>query len=154
VGWSVSPDRAPRFPRARYVVQHDEITALEQAGSPLLSSVIAPLRAADQLHEIDGEVTLTRGPARIVAVPTPGHTPGHQSVLVEAGDRQVIVTGDVLVHAVQLADPDLPYAYEADPALARETRRALLAGGRDAGAVLATAHLTRPFTPIPDPMTD
>ncbi|MEO3780214.1 MBL fold metallo-hydrolase [Micromonospora sp. B11E3] len=56
-------------------------------------------------------------------VPTPGRTPGHQSVVVDGGRDPVIVTGDVLVHAVQLVDPDVGYRYEAEPEVARETRR-------------------------------
>jgi N-acyl homoserine lactone hydrolase len=42
--------------------------------------------------ELDGEQELLPG---IRVVPTPGHTPGHQSVLVETEDGLVIVAGDV-----------------------------------------------------------
>jgi glyoxylase-like metal-dependent hydrolase (beta-lactamase superfamily II) len=66
------------------------------------------------------------------------HTPGHQSVIVE--DR-VAITGDVLVHAVQLVAPEAGYAHEMDQDLARATRIALLS--RD--LTLATPHLSSPF---------
>jgi glyoxylase-like metal-dependent hydrolase (beta-lactamase superfamily II) len=78
----------------------------------------------------------------VTVVPTPGHTPGHQSVIVEGGGAQVVVTGDVLVHAVQLVSPSVAYVYEEDPALARKTRERLL--DRVTGE-LATSHLTEPF---------
>jgi N-acyl homoserine lactone hydrolase len=42
--------------------------------------------------ELEGERELMPG---IRAVPTPGHTPGHQSVLVETDDGLVVVAGDV-----------------------------------------------------------
>jgi N-acyl homoserine lactone hydrolase len=42
--------------------------------------------------ELEGEQELLPG---IRVVPTPGHTPGHQSVLVETEDGLVIVAGDV-----------------------------------------------------------
>jgi N-acyl homoserine lactone hydrolase len=42
--------------------------------------------------ELDGEAELLTG---IRVVPTPGHTPGHQSVLVETDDGLVVVAGDV-----------------------------------------------------------
>jgi glyoxylase-like metal-dependent hydrolase (beta-lactamase superfamily II) len=59
-------------------------------------------------------------------VPTPGHTPGHQSVLLDRGDGTLPITGDLLVHAVQLVDPELAYAYETDPEAARASRMRLL----------------------------
>jgi N-acyl homoserine lactone hydrolase len=42
--------------------------------------------------ELEGEQELLPG---LRVVPTPGHTPGHQSVLVETDDGLVIVAGDV-----------------------------------------------------------
>ncbi|GIJ19791.1 MBL fold metallo-hydrolase [Micromonospora lutea] len=158
-GWTVTAQGVPMFPNARYVVQQREIDALEAAGSEMLGYVVRPLRAAGRLHPVDGAVVLNGDPARrspaarhgdlIRVVPTPGHTPGHQSVLVEGGRHdQVVVTGDVLVHAVQLAAPDVAYRYEADQDLARLTRHRLLDAARRERAVLATAHLNRPFVAL------
>jgi glyoxylase-like metal-dependent hydrolase (beta-lactamase superfamily II) len=97
------------------------------------------------LHDVDGGVQLEPG---ILLVPTPGHTVGHQSVVVTAGDDEVVVTGDVLVHAVQLANPDVAYRSEADHKVAAETRRRLLDQARAAGARLATAHLHTAFVTL------
>jgi glyoxylase-like metal-dependent hydrolase (beta-lactamase superfamily II) len=148
VGWSVLPDGTPLFPDARYVVQQREVTDLEARGDEvILDYVVRPLRRTGQLHETDGRVCLTRtgGSNRIALLPTPGHTVGHQSVLVEGGRRDVVVTGDALVHAVQLISPDVAYAFERDRAVARQTRRTLLADAQNRRALLATSHLTRPF---------
>ena len=60
-----------------------------------------------------------------------------------------LVTGDLLVHAVQLVDPDLAYAHEVDPDLARTSRRAALR--THSPTVLATPHLATPFTPPHSP---
>jgi len=147
-GWSVSPDGVPNFPNARYVVQRTEIAALEQAGDEVvLSYVVEPLRGTGQLDGVDGAVRLAgaRG-GTVSTMPTPGHTPGHQSVLVRGAGRQVVITGDVMVHAVQLVDPDVGYRFEADGEVARQTRRALLASHRSAW--LATAHLNMPFVRV------
>ncbi len=148
-GWSVSPEGVPNFPNARYVVQRTEVTALEQAGDEVvLSYVVEPLRRTGQLDVVDGAARLARHREGTVAtIPTPGHTPGHQSVVVRDPYRQVVITGDVLVHAVQLVDPDVAYRYEADQATARHTRRTLLDAAGRRPTWLATAHLTRPFVP-------
>ncbi|MEU9033993.1 MBL fold metallo-hydrolase [Streptomyces sp. NPDC048352] len=149
-GWVVGPDGTPLFPGARHVVQHAEVASLDP-GDTSLSYVVEPLRAAGLLQEVDGRTRLVgdgRGRGRTVTlVPTPGHTAGHQSVLVEGGSRRVMVTGDVLVHAVQWANPAVAYRFEHDPAAARDTRERLLAEARRHRSLLATAHLNRPFIP-------
>lgn len=146
-GWAVLPDRTPLFPNARYVVQHREVDALP-AGDVALSYIVDPLRAAGQLDEVAGAACLAKAPGRggsIRVVPTPGHTPGHQSVIIGGRHEQVIVTGDVLVHAVQLVDPSVSYAFESDVDAARRTRTTLLSEARANRAILATAHLRHPF---------
>src|SRR5262245_18315680 len=52
--------------------------------------------------EHEGEVELLPG---IRLLPTPGHTDGHQSVLVETGGRPVVVGGDVAVWFGELDEP-------------------------------------------------
>jgi N-acyl homoserine lactone hydrolase len=42
--------------------------------------------------ELEGEAEIAPG---VRVLPTPGHTPGHQSVLVETADGLVVVAGDV-----------------------------------------------------------
>jgi glyoxylase-like metal-dependent hydrolase (beta-lactamase superfamily II) len=142
VGWAVTGGR-PYFPNARYVLQRVE---RDLAGGTVRRTVVEPLLAAGQLALVDGDARLAAG---LRVVHTPGHTPGHQAVLLESGDRTVALTGDVLVHAAQLADPGLGYAYESDPAAARTTRTALLAELTARRATLATAHLSEPFLVLP-----
>ena len=150
VGWSVASDGVPTFPNARYVVQRREVDALP-ADDATWQYVVGPLRAAGQLDLVDGEQRLVTvgGASTLAVVPTPGHTPGHQSVLVEADHQRLLITGDVLVHAVQLVNPDVGYRFEADEDLARRTRRAVLARARRDGAALAMAHPTHAFLTLP-----
>ncbi|MFH9726351.1 MBL fold metallo-hydrolase [Streptomyces sp. NPDC017254] len=142
-GWAAG---LPFFPRARYAVQRAETAALGRR-DPVADRVVEPLRAAGQLHEVDGRHRLRPG---VTLLPTPGRTPGHQSVLGERpAGRDVLVTGDLLVHAVQLAAPGVACAHELDPVAARTSREEPLARAAESGAVPATAHLTRPFVEPP-----
>jgi glyoxylase-like metal-dependent hydrolase (beta-lactamase superfamily II) len=146
IGWSVTEDQRPFFPHARYLVQQADVDAV--AGSPIEETVLAPLRAADQLWVTEGGTRLMgRADESVTTVPTPGHTPGHQCVLVEARDEQVLLTGDLLVHAVQLGNPAVPYAHETDPELAATSRRDLLASLAP-DALLGTPHLNQAFVPV------
>ncbi len=152
VGWTVTDRGTPMFPHARYVVQRAEITAL--ADGAVLDYAVRPLQEAGQLHEVDGAVRLSGGRSgRISVVPTPGHTAGHQSVLVEGSERDVVITGDVLVHAVQLANPEVGYRFETSQETARQTRRSVLADARERRALLATNHLTTPFVDMAEAPT-
>jgi glyoxylase-like metal-dependent hydrolase (beta-lactamase superfamily II) len=146
-GWSVDATGGPTFANARYVLQRDEVATV--AGGPVEQLVVAPLRSTGQLQEVEGRVRLTSHRADgITVVPTPGHTVGHQSLVARGGGDEIVVTGDVLVHAVQLANPDVAYVFEADEALARDSRRHVLGRARRRRSLLATAHLTRPFVPV------
>ncbi|MEE6263323.1 MBL fold metallo-hydrolase [Plantactinospora sonchi] len=150
VGWAVTrgPDGstgpAPYFRNARYLLQRTEIESIRRQGPDgLAGHLLDPLAATGQLHAVDGDQRLTPG-VRLLA--TPGHTPGHQSVLVESADEDLLITGDLLVHTVQLLAPELAYAHEADPATARRSRETLLArlAGRPT-VTLGTPHLSTPF---------
>jgi glyoxylase-like metal-dependent hydrolase (beta-lactamase superfamily II) len=143
-GWSVGLDGRPTFPGARHVLQQAEVVAA--AGGTVAESVVGPLRRAGQLDVVDGRVRIHHHHRdSVTVVPTPGHTAGHQSVVIEGDGDDIVVTGDVLVHAVQLAAPDVAYAFEDDKGRARATRRELLAWAGHRQALLATSHLARPF---------
>lgn len=129
----------PYFSNAEYLLQRREFEAIDSLNPELRETLIEPLRAAGQLRLLDGDTALRD--ARVVA--TPGHTPGHQSVLVEDGSESALITGDLLVHALQLLYPELPYSHETDPAKARSSRERLL--GQEEPLHLATPHLTEPF---------
>ncbi len=134
-------DGEPLFANARHLVQEDELAWLEAEGGDVLTQVVNPLREADRLEALQGEERLSDG---LRIIPTPGHTPGHQSVVL--GEDELVVTGDVIHHPLQLADPSVTYLYDEDSAQAAATRTALLARVRQARGTLATPHMPDPFT--------
>ncbi|MGV9453167.1 MBL fold metallo-hydrolase [Streptomyces sp. NPDC003635] len=133
--------RRPYFPNAEYLLQHAEFDAVDALNPQLRETLIDPLKAAGRLRLLDGDTPLRVGRA----VATPGHTPGHQSVLVADGRELALVTGDLLVHALQLLHPELAYAHEVDPEAARHSRERTLRSGAGTTMHLATPHLTEPF---------
>ncbi|WP_432884341.1 MBL fold metallo-hydrolase [Kribbella sp. CA-245084] len=146
VGWASDGVR-PAFPRAEYVVQRDEVEQV-RGGSTYVSR-IRPIEEAGQLRIVEGETAL-RG---MRLVPTPGHTPGHQSVVTD----RAVLGGDVLVHPAQARWPELTYVYERDPAQAVTSRREVLAMAAAMGVPIAAAHphaaLEADATPVATPST-
>jgi glyoxylase-like metal-dependent hydrolase (beta-lactamase superfamily II) len=144
IGWAVVGE--PYFRNADYLLQQAELSAADQLNPALRERLIDPLRRSGQLRIVDGDTTLATG-LRVIA--TPGHTPGHQSVLLAIAGETVLITGDLLVHAVQLVDPGLAYAHEEDPVTARASRVALLDQLAGDATTLATPHLGDAFIPWP-----
>lgn len=124
----------PVFANARHVFQRSEIDA---AAEDVLGHVVRPL--GERVQVVDGQADVLPG---IRVFHTPGHTPGHQ--VVQVGD--LVLTGDVVLHPAQLADPKVTYLYDDDPELAAATRMELLERVRAARGMIATAHFAEPFT--------
>jgi glyoxylase-like metal-dependent hydrolase (beta-lactamase superfamily II) len=78
--------------------------------------------------------------ARIVAVPTPGHTPGHISVIcVDDDGRHILLAGDATDTLEQL-HARRPDAVAPKPAVSIETMDAILAHGRSHPTVFLPSH--------------
>ena len=110
VGWAVSPDASsPTFANARYLVDRADWTHWESSRHPdradherAFRKRAFPLEELEVLQLIEGEVQVADG---VRTLPTPGHTHGHQSVLLESGGERGIVTGDVFHSVLQFAEP-------------------------------------------------
>jgi glyoxylase-like metal-dependent hydrolase (beta-lactamase superfamily II) len=121
---------APVFKRARHVVQRkewkDAVKPHERNHASYLQENIAPLAegGGERLWIVDGETEIVPG---VRVIPTPGHTPGHQSVLIGAWDPgapKALFLGDVVPTAVHTKLPWV-MGYDMDPAGTVETKRAL-----------------------------
>ena len=92
VGWNLRYSGgmpAPNFRRARYIISKDdydyytEEKMLEQ--SPHVQRQVIPLRRLRLQQIVEGEHEVSEG---VMVVPAPGHTPGHQVVLINSGGRR------------------------------------------------------------------
>lgn len=113
----------PVFGRARHVVQMrelgDAVHPSERSRASYLGDDFLPLEAAGLLDVVDGEAEVIPG---VRVLPTPGHTAGHQSILVEGDGERVLFLGDL---APTTAHVPLPWvaAYDLLPATTVETKR-------------------------------
>ena len=94
----------------------------ERNRASYLPENIFPLGESGLLQIVDGETEIAPG---VRVVPTPGHTAGHQSVLLgQPGGPQRLFLGDVVPTAVHTRLPCV-MSYDLDPARTVETKRAL-----------------------------
>jgi glyoxylase-like metal-dependent hydrolase (beta-lactamase superfamily II) len=133
----------PVFKRARHVVQRreweDATHPHERNRASYLQENVAPLAEAGLLQLVDGEAEIAPG---VRVVPTPGHTAGHQSVLIGAGDAgapKALFLGDVVPTAVHVKLPWV-MGYDLDPARTVDTKRALFTRALSEDWLLVWGH--------------
>jgi glyoxylase-like metal-dependent hydrolase (beta-lactamase superfamily II) len=116
----------PTFPQATYCIQRQELADFtfpnERTRSVYLPENVQPLEEAGQVQVLWGDTRLTDEVRTIV---TPGHTRGHQSVVVESGGRTAIYLADVAPWPIHLEHLAWVPAYDVEPMVNIETKRAL-----------------------------
>jgi len=149
VGWNtklVDGKWIPTFPNARYLAarsewefwskhedEHGFDLVRKQSIQPVVDAGLLDLVEWD--HEVAPEVRLE---------PTPGHTPGHVSVVVASNGNKAIITGDCIHHPVQLTRPEWCSSADNDPQHALATRKALIEKYVNSGTVFIGSHFPAP----------
>lgn len=161
VGWNtrlVDGTWVPTFPNARYLFgrvewshwqndshglgdvfeEHahailDVPRVVEDSIRPIIDAELHDLVEAD--HHITGEVELFS---------TPGHTPGHVSVRIRSRGKEAIITGDMIHHPLQVADPSVGSWTDFNRGLARSTRTEFLASIADQPTLVLGTHFPTP----------
>jgi glyoxylase-like metal-dependent hydrolase (beta-lactamase superfamily II) len=134
----------PSFPRARYIAgrrDYDYWSARppESFGRHVFETAVRPISTAGRLTLLDATTHLTD---EISLVASPGHTPGHYSVLISSGGEVGLISGDMLHHPVQLAFPDR--GMDQDQATGAKTRRKLLSHLAESKGLLIGSHFPAP----------
>lgn len=103
---------------------------------------IAPYAAKNAFRTFNNGDTILPG---IDAVPTPGHTPGHTSLMLHSGQDKMLIWGDIVhSHSVQFARPEVAIEYDSDSQKAVETRKAVFAEAAKGKWLIGGAHLPFP----------
>lgn len=149
VGWNtklVDGAWVPTFPNAEYLFVEAEYThwrdepSLFDDEDPFGDSV-APIMDAGLATMVGPEHRLSPS---VRFQSTPGHTPGHISLVVESDGEKAVITGDMLHHPMQLADPDLSSMFDTDPDQSRATRRAVFPEWADGETLVIGTHFGTP----------
>ena len=124
------------FPRARYVVQKGELDFASHTNERTAASYLAPNFATVPFTLLDGEAEVLPG---LRSVPTPGHVPYHQSILVESGGERACFLADVVPTSAHLPLPWI-MAYDLEPLVTLESKRRLYARAELEGWLLLFGH--------------
>ena len=89
----------PTFPLAEYIIQRQEAEALQEENPQIWRTRLTPLLERGQLRTIEGYAEIDE---HLSCWPTPGHTIGHQAVLLHTPEQQALVLGDLAILAQNL----------------------------------------------------
>jgi len=132
------------FPNAEYVVQRREFEDARQPNERTRGTYFAdnyaPLVERGQLRLLDGDTALLPGVRTVV---TPGHTPGHQSVLFEGGGQSALFVADMASYAVHFERLAWMTAYDVEPLVTLETKRRWQQWALESGGLLLFQHDTQ-----------
>ena len=144
MGWNVTMEGEtprPTFPNAKYYLPKgdwDHFTKPEiLENNPAVRGSAMPLQDLGVLELVEGDYAVT---PEITTVATPGHTPGHLSVLISSQGEQAMVLGDVMHSPAQITELEWCAGADLDKETSRKSRRSVVERAERDGVVLAVGH--------------
>lgn len=129
------------FPNAQYAVQRreyeDAMRPNERTKATYHPYNYHPLVESGQMQLFDGDVEFVPGVRGVV---TPGHTPGHMSVLVESGGESLLFVCDMATFTVHFERLGWMTAYDVEPLITLETKRKWQQWALETNALLVFPH--------------
>jgi len=149
VGWNtmlVDGQWIPTFPNARYLIADKEFqywdTGDDKDGfGDIMGDSVRPVYDAGLVDLVDVNARLCD---EVSLVPTPGHTPGHISVLIESQGVKALITGDSFHHPCQMAHVDWASSADYDPHASTATRENMLRDYADSDVLIIGTHFATP----------
>lgn len=144
-GWLLEDDGGPpAFPNATVYVHQKEVEYWTTSASDgngmqaFAQSRINPLIDQGKVSMFDAEHALSE---KITLLPTPGHTPGHTSLLLASEGEHALLLGDVAHHPVHLMQHDWLPIIDLDPAESARSRRKMAELAVEKNALVTAPHM-------------
>jgi glyoxylase-like metal-dependent hydrolase (beta-lactamase superfamily II) len=148
VGWNTRLDNGtwvPTFPNATYLFhrkewefwQHTE----EKNQAEVVRDSLVPIVEAGLAVMVGADHVITDG---IWLEFTPGHTPGHCSVHLSSGGVEAVITGDMIHHPSQIAEPHWASRACWNRALSIQTRTEFVQRYADTPTLILGTHFAPP----------
>ncbi|MBA04694.1 MAG: MBL fold metallo-hydrolase [Gammaproteobacteria bacterium] len=149
VGWNtrlVNGEWVPTFENARYLIGEDEWTYWDTNEDPtsygnVMDDSVRPVIEAGLVDLVSTSETIAPG---IRLESTPGHTPGHVSVLLESRGEEAVITGDCIHHPCQITRTDWCSSADYDKDQGRVTREKFLERLVETNVLVIGTHFATP----------
>jgi glyoxylase-like metal-dependent hydrolase (beta-lactamase superfamily II) len=148
VGWNTMKDGdkwVPTFPNARYLIGKTEYEHWrkepEGETADIMNDSVTPIFDAGLAQQVEMDHRIS---PELHLVPTPGHTPGHVSVMIESKGETAVITGDMLHHPCQFGRPDWLSSFDADHQAANARRHTMFEEWADKPILVIGTHFAAP----------
>lgn len=148
VGWNVQTQQGgtprPTFPKAKYYIPKGDWEHFRRANPahPPLAQV-TPLVDRGVAEFIGGDFAVT---PELTTLFTPGHTPGHLSMLISSAGQKGIIVGDLYLTPAQVTELDWNAGFDMNKDDARRSRKAATQRMVNENMVVAASHFLVPTT--------
>ena len=131
---------APAFPGARYSANREELSFASSPNERIRASYLPrnlePITDAGLWDLTSGAALITEG---VRVIPTPGHTPHHQSILIQSQGETACFLADVCPTSAHLPLPWI-MGYDLEPLVTLEAKRSLWHMAREEDWLLVFEH--------------
>ena len=149
VGWNTRLDNGrfvPTFPNAKYLFHRTEWEHWKETEEEIQAEVVKdsllPVVDAGLAVMVESDHVIEDG-VRLLS--TPGHTPGHCSLVLGKEEQEdAVITGDLIHHPFLVAEPDWPSRVCWDPEMAMRTRRKFVERYADTATRVLGTHFAPP----------
>lgn len=147
VGWNtrlVDGQWVPTFAKARYLFGKTEYDywkahSDDPAHAAVFGDSVRPVADAGLMDLVASDASICD---ELTLIPTPGHSPGHMSILIESDGEQGLLTGDVAHHPCQMAHLDWSSTADSDQKQSAATRRELFGRFADTPTLVIGGHFS------------
>ena len=144
VGWNVDSSGdadKPYFPKAQYLGPRKDWEHFMQPDvlpeAPHITQNVIPLNDLGLIEFIEDGHNVTD---EITTLETPGHTPGHQVILINSGGEKAAIIGDLIHNPVQIHEPDWCAFVDTSPDDTRRSRKAFMDRAEREEMLVAAGH--------------
>ena len=146
VGWNIDLSTGkPAFPNARYLAPRSDFDYWSRpdvlAEAEHVQLHVMPLTELELLDLFDEDYKVT---GELITVSTPGHTPGHTSLLIASGGERAFVLGDVAHSPAQAHYTDWNPMFDIQPDISKPTRHHVLDMLESEGMLVSAGHFPDP----------
>lgn len=144
-GGACRPDGEPRFPNAVHHVHPADWDFFASSNDGEDSEGRSAMRRLDELGMLDLDSDDREVAPGLRVLHSPGHTPGHRSVLLSDGPISMLFTGDLVHLPIQVSHPEWQSSHDEEPERGIASRIGFLTRARDERWGVAVSHFGRPF---------
>jgi len=135
----------PTFTNARYMVSREDWSLFTRLSNSetfsYINQQVRPLMDEGVLDLFDGE---TKVSGEITTLPTPGHTPGHSSLLISSEGEKAVILGDAAHIPPQAQETQWSPSPDRDKVLSAKSRAMLMDLIEREHALLGSGHFPSP----------